>query len=68
MENVKVSEMENALAKRRIAVTRWEWLKESVPYSYFWKQVARDAIVPTCGVFFACLWVGYMEQRRMAKR
>jgi len=67
MENMKVSEMENALAKRRIVVTRWAFLRESVHYSYFWRQAARDAIVPTCGIFFACLWVGYTEQRRNDK-
>jgi len=67
MGNMTLNEMDAALAKRRIKMTRWDWLRESVPYSYFWKQVARDAIVPACGVFLACAWVGWVEKRRMPK-
>ena len=67
MGNMTVNEMDAALAKRRIKMTRWDWLKDSVQCSYFWKQVARDAIVPTCGVFLACTWVGWMEKRRTPK-
>jgi hypothetical protein len=63
MGNMTVDEMDAALAKRRIKMTRWDWLRESVPYSYFWKQVAHAAIVPSCGVFLACTWVGWMERR-----
>ena len=63
MGNMTVNEMEAALAKRRIEMTRWGWLRESVPYWYFWKGLARDAIVPSSGVFLACAWVGWMEKR-----
>ena len=63
MGNMTVNEMDAALAKRRIKMTWWDWLRESVTYSYFWKQVARDAIVPSCGVFLACTWVGWMDRR-----
>jgi hypothetical protein len=67
MGNMTVNEMESALAARRIKMTRWDWLRESVHSSYFWKQVARDAVVPGCGVFLACTWVGWMEKRRTPK-
>lgn len=71
MGNMTVNEMDAALAKRRIKrrikMTRWDWLRDSVQYSYFWKQVARDAIVPSCGVFLSCIWVGWMERRRVQK-
>ena len=67
MGNMTVNEMEAAFAKRRVKMTRWGWLRESVPYSYFWKQVAHDAVVPTCGVFLACAWVGWMEKTRPPK-
>lgn len=63
MRNMKVNEMEGALAKRRVRMTRWDWLRDSVPYSYFWKEVVRDALVPICGVFLACAWVSWMEKR-----
>lgn len=58
MQNMTVSEMEAAMANRRIKMTRWDWLRDSVPYLYFWKQVAHESIVPTCGVFLACLLIG----------
>jgi hypothetical protein len=67
MGNMTLNEMDTALAKRRIKVTRWDWLKDSVQYSYFWKQVARDAIVPGCGVFLACIWVGWMDRRHVQR-
>jgi hypothetical protein len=68
MESMTVNEMEATLAKRRIKMTRWDWLKESVPYAYFWKDEARDAIVPTCGVFLASVGVGWMEMKRLRLR
>jgi hypothetical protein len=55
MGNMTVNEMESALAKRKIKMTRWDWLRDSVHYRYFWKQVAHDAIVPCSGVFLACI-------------
>jgi len=67
MGNMTVNEMEAKLATRRIRMTRWDWLRDSVQYSYFWKQVASDAMVPTCSVFLACVWVGWMERRHVQK-
>ncbi len=67
MGNMTVNEMESALAKRRIKMTRWDWVRDSVYYSYFWKQVGLDAIMPSSGVFLACTWVGWMEKRHARK-
>ena len=67
MGNMTVNEMEAALAKRSIKMTRWDWVRDSVYYSYFWKQVAQDAIVPSSGVFLACTWVGWMEKRDLQR-
>ena len=61
MRNMTVSEMEAALAKRRIKMTRWDVLRDDVRYSYFWKQVGHESIVPTCGVFLACMLIGRKE-------
>jgi hypothetical protein len=67
MGNMTVNEMEAALAKRRIKMTRWDLVRDSVYYSYFWKQVAQNAIVPSSGVFLACTWVGWMEKRDLQR-
>jgi hypothetical protein len=62
MQSLTINEVEAMLAKRRVKMTRWDWLRESVPYAYFWKDTARDAIVPALGVFVACVWVGWVEK------
>ena len=67
MGNMTVNEMEAALAKRRVKLKRWDSLRETVPYPDFWKRVAHDAVVPSCGVFLACAWVGGTEKRRVPK-
>jgi len=67
MEHMTVSEMKASMAKRRIVMSRWEWLRDSVPYSYFWKDLARRAVVPSSGVFLACMWVGWLEEKHVQK-
>jgi hypothetical protein len=67
MRNLPMNEVEATLAKRRIKMTRWQWAEDSIHYSYFWKDVGRDAIVSSSGVFLACIWVGWMEMRRAQK-
>ncbi len=65
MRNLRMDEVEATLAKRRIKMTRWQWLGDSIHYAYFWKDVARDAIVPGSGVFLACLLIGCVERRQV---
>ncbi|HEX7961153.1 MAG TPA: hypothetical protein VF493_14605 [Terriglobales bacterium] len=67
MENMTVSEMKAVMAKRRIVMSRWEWLRDSAPYFYFWKDLAYRAVIPSSGVFLACMWVGWMEERHVQK-
>ena len=67
MENMTVSEMKADMAKRRIIMSRWEWLRGSAPYLYFWKDLAHRAVVPSWGVFLACMWVGFAKDRHVQK-
>jgi len=67
MGNMTVNDVDAALAKRRIKMTRWDWLRDSVHYSYFWKQVEHGAIVPSLGVFLACICVGWTEEREIQR-
>jgi hypothetical protein len=64
MGNVAMNEVEATLRAREIKLTRWEWLKDSIRYSDFWKHVAATGIVPGSGVFLGCIWVGWMERSR----
>lgn len=65
MGNMTVKEMEATLSKRIRRVSRWEWLSDSIHYSYFWKNIARRGIIPGSGVFLACVWIGFVETRRV---
>ena len=67
MGNLPMNEVEATLAKRRIKMTRWQWVGDSIHYSYFWKDVARDAIVPSSGVFLGCLLIGWTERRQVRR-
>src|SRR5690242_4501168 len=63
LRNQPANELAASLRERRIQLTRWEWLMDSIHYSYFWKQVVSSSIVPSFGIFAACIWVGWMERR-----
>jgi hypothetical protein len=52
------------LEGRQVRLTRIQWLCDSIGYSYFWKSQAKNSLVPTLGVFFACICVGGLERRR----
>ena len=67
MKNLPFGEVEAAVHRRAIPMSRWEWLKDSIRYSYFWRDVAGRSIVPTAGVFLACLWVGWIGTRGALK-
>jgi hypothetical protein len=68
MRSISPNQMEGSLASRRIRMNRWEWLKYSIHYSYYWKHVAQNTIVATCGLFLGCVWVGWMEKKQPLER
>jgi hypothetical protein len=55
-----------ALAGREVRLTRMQWLRDSIGYPYFWKGLAKNNLVPTVAVFFACICIGRLESRRTA--
>ena len=65
MRNLPMKEVDAAVQRRMIKQSRWEWLMDSIRYSYFWKHLAVISIVPSSGVFFACVWVGWVEKRHV---
>lgn len=62
MKNLSMNEVDATLRSRRVQLTRWEWLQGSIHYEYFWKRVAASSIVPSVGVFLACVWIGWTER------
>jgi len=67
MRNLPLSEVEADFHRRARPVSRWEWLKDSIHYFDFWKDVAVKGIVPGFGVFLGCVWVGWVERRNALK-
>lgn len=63
MQQLPLRDVQAELHRRAVPMTRWEWLKESIHYAYFWKDVAAKSVVPSVGVFIACIWVGWLERR-----
>lgn len=64
MRNLPMSEVDATLRTRRVQLTRWEWLQDSIHYAYFWKPVTARSIVASFGVFIACVWIGWTERRK----
>jgi hypothetical protein len=63
LKHLPIAEMEAALQRRRISLTRKQWLVDSIGYSYFWTDVAKSSVVPIVGVFLACVCIGGWERR-----
>lgn len=55
------------LEKRQVPFTRRQWLAESVGQHYFWSSLAKSSLVPTLGVFFACVCIGGLERRQLRR-
>jgi len=63
LRELPIDKAEAAVASRRRILTRHEWVAESIGYSYFWRGVAEDSIVPILGVFIACVFMGRLQTR-----
>jgi hypothetical protein len=63
LRELPIAKAEAAIAGRRRMLTRRQWLLESVGYSYFWRGVAENSIVPILGMFAACVVVGGLQLR-----
>lgn len=60
-----VSDLEAFLKSRQVKLTRSQWLRESIGYSYFWREIAWQSLGPSIGVFLACILVGGLERRSL---
>jgi hypothetical protein len=57
-ERGSVSELKAQLAKREIPYTKAQWLADSVGQRFFWTDLAKRSLVPSLGIFLACLFTG----------
>jgi hypothetical protein len=62
-DNRSVSELEAFMKSREVKFGRYQWLRESIGYAYFWEQIAWDSIGPCIGIFLGCVVVGTLERR-----
>jgi hypothetical protein len=63
LSGLTVAKMEALLKSREVRVTRKQVLAESMRGSFFWKNLAKNSLVPSLGVFLACLCIGVLERR-----
>jgi len=62
--NRPVSELQALLKSREVKLTRYQWLRESIGYAYFWEGIALTSIRPCIGIFIGCVIIGTLERRR----
>jgi hypothetical protein len=63
LRDLPIAKAEAELAGRRRTLTRGQWVLDSIGYSYFWRGVAEDSIVPIFGVFIGCVVLGALQLR-----
>jgi hypothetical protein len=63
LRDLPIDQAEAAVASRRRILTRQQWVLGSIGYSFFWKGVAENSLVPIVGVFVACVFVGRLRTR-----
>lgn len=59
-----VSDLDAFLKSRQVKFTRFQWLRESIGYAYFWKAIAWKSLGPSIGIFLGCIAVGRLERRQ----
>jgi hypothetical protein len=64
LRSLPMDQAEAALATRQKLITRQQWVMESIGYSFFWKSVAGNSLLPILGVFVACVIVGRFQIQR----
>jgi hypothetical protein len=62
-DNRTVSDLKAFMKSREVKFTRYQWLRESVGYAYFWEGIALSSLGPCAGIFLGCLIVGRLERR-----
>ena len=68
LRDLSVRDAEALLKSRAVHMTRTEVLAESVSNSYFWRNLAKNSLVPSLGVFLACLCMGIWDKRRTQRQ
>jgi hypothetical protein len=61
--NRPVSELQALLKSREVKLTRYQWLRESIGYAYFWEGIALTSIRPCIGIFIGCVIIWTLERR-----
>jgi hypothetical protein len=58
-----VSELDAFLKSRAVKFSRYQWLRESIGYASFWKEIALSSLGPWIGIILGCLLVDRLERR-----
>ena len=64
MDDMTVRESHTLLSTREVKfITYAQWVAESIGTSDFWKFLGKFSLVPTTGIFLACICMGILERR-----
>lgn len=63
-DNRTVSDLQAFLKSREVKFTRYQWLRESVRYAFFWEGIALSSVRSCIGIFIGCVIMGTLERRR----
>lgn len=63
-EQGSVSELKAKLAKREVPYTKTQWLDESIGQRFFWTNLAKRSLLPSLGVFLACLCASLFNRNK----
>jgi hypothetical protein len=65
LRGLTVGNVEALLNTRQVRVTRMQALADSMSSSFFWRNLAKNSLVPSLGVFLACLGIVALERRHI---
>ena len=63
-DNRTVSDLRAFMKSREVKLTRYQSLRESMGYAYFWKGIARSSLLSCIEIFLGCVMLGTLERRR----
>ena len=63
-DNRTVSDFQAFLKSREVKLTRYQSLRESMGYAYFWEGIARSSLRSCIAVFLGCVIIGTWDRRR----
>jgi len=63
-DNRSLSDLQALMKSREVKLTRYQTLRDSMGYAYFWKGIARSSLPSSIAVFLGCMIIGTWDRHR----